>query len=171
MEVHALAAVLSVVALTAASCSHSSGSSKVFSDRAIQLQVPRTWSITGFSTTNRPRRLVAASYPVRREDVEGDCGGIAAVTRLPEDGAFVVLIDYGNTRVNPQEFQTTLPAGAEALFDPSRHIPTDCFGSSYMSRLTVDGRPLQVHVGLGSRAGGELRGELLAVVNSITTES
>jgi hypothetical protein len=57
--------------------------------------MPPGWSVSGFSETVFPPRLVAASYPVTRADVEGDCGGLAAVERLARGGAYVVLIDYG----------------------------------------------------------------------------
>jgi hypothetical protein len=66
-----------------------------FAERGVSLETPSGWSVSGFSETVFPRRLVAASYPVTRADVEGDCGGLAAVERLPSDGAYVVLIDYG----------------------------------------------------------------------------
>ena len=67
----------------------------LFTENGVALHVPSTWSVTGFSVDVTPRRLVAASYDVRPGDVEGDCGGQAAILRLPRDGAYVVLIDDG----------------------------------------------------------------------------
>jgi hypothetical protein len=87
--------------------------------------------------------MVAASYPVRREDVEGDCGGSAAVNRMPADGAFVVVIDYDQLPVNRREFRDTLPLTSAGLFDRARHANFECFGPSYVLRTLVDRRPFR----------------------------
>ena len=61
----------------------------------VSFQHPSGWSLTGFSRSNSPTRLVLASYHVTRSEVEGDCGGSEALTALPKHGVAVLLIDYG----------------------------------------------------------------------------
>jgi hypothetical protein len=63
---------------------------------------PHGWSTTGFSQRTSPQRLVVASYRVSARDVERDCGGSAALRRLPEDGAALLLIDYGMSEGFPR---------------------------------------------------------------------
>jgi hypothetical protein len=170
--VRALTVLLALTVLTTAACADGRDPTASFSERGVQLQIPSVWSITGFSTTNAPRRLVAASFSVRPEDAEGDCGGNAAITRLPQDGAFVALIDYDKMPVDRGDFPDTLPvSNVDDLFDRNRFRQFDCFGPSYMLRVIVNGRPIQIHAGLGRNASGERRAEVLAVVNSITVES
>jgi hypothetical protein len=70
-----------------AACTYREEQNERFAERGVNLETPRSWSVSGFSETVFPRRLVAASYEVRRGDVEGDCGGRAAIDRLPRDGA------------------------------------------------------------------------------------
>ena len=152
---------LAVAALVA--CEFDPDERTRFAEHGIELQAPRTWSITGFSKTVWPERLVAASYDVRPADVEGDCGGLAAVRRLPRDGAYVVLIDYG--QVGEQEgFTDRLPVmlGDGALAE------YECFGHSYMFRFILSGRALQAHVAFGRNATMERREEALGVLTSIT---
>ncbi len=136
---------LAVAALVA--CEFDTEESTRFAEHGVELQAPRTWSSTGFSKTVWPRRLVAASYDVRPADVEGDCGGLAAVRRLPRDGVYVVLIDYGEVREREgftDRLPVTLRDGALAEYE--------CFGHSYMFRFIRSGRALQAHVGVGRSA-------------------
>jgi hypothetical protein len=170
--VRVLTVLLALTVLSAAACTDGRDPTANFSERGVHLQIPSAWSITGFSTTNAPSRLVAASYSVRPEDSEGDCGGNAAIARLPEDGAFIALIDYDEMPVDRGDFPDTLPvASVDDLFDRRRFLQFDCFGPSYMLRLIVNRRPIQVHVGLGKEASSERRAEVVAIVNSITVES
>jgi len=157
-----------VAAIALAGCApFADDDSARFAERGIELKLPQGWSVSGFSETVFPRRLVAASYSVARVDVEGDCGGMEAVTRLPSRGAYVVLINYGDNfdadRLNRADFKNrlpvTLPDGQLAHFG--------CFGHSYAFRFIVGGRGLQAHVGLGRRVDPETRERALAVVNSI----
>ena len=136
-----------------------------FVEGGVSLEVPSVWDVSGFSVTVFPRRLVAASYEVRRADVEGDCGGYAAVERLPRRGAYVVLIDYG-ARSGPahtSDFPSRLPL---ALKD-GQLANFECFGHSYAFRFIVNGRAIQAHVGLGRDADNARRSEALRVVNSL----
>jgi hypothetical protein len=158
--------LVAAVALTlVAACD--SGDEEVlrFSEHGIALQAPETWSISGFSTNVWPRRLVAASYEVGRADVAGDCGGWAAVRRLPDYGAYVVVIDYGEGP-DREGFTDRLPL----RLSEGELAEYECFGRSHMFRFLVDGRTLQAHVGIGSDATADRREEALDVLNSIVVE-
>jgi hypothetical protein len=141
-----------------------------FAERGVSFDVPEGWSVSGFSETVFPRRLVAASYPVARSEVEGDCGGLAAVQRLPSGGAYIVLIDYGGNFdpdvMNRSDFQQRLPFSLE----DGQLAEFGCFGRSYAFRFLVGGRGLQAHVGLGRAADAQTRAHALAVLNSIRVD-
>lgn len=141
-------------------------------ERGIALDVPSAWSATGFSVDVIPRRLVAASYDVFQADVEGDCGGRAAVLRLPEDGVYVFLIDHGSlSGVDADDFADELPtSGRDEPFSDERFGEFECFGPSYLFRFVLDGRALQAHIGIGPTASAERREEAAAVLRSITNE-
>lgn len=129
----------------------SSNDSGTFAESGLSIAVPPGWSVSGFSETVFPRRLVAATYSVRRDDVEGDCGGYAAVKHLPSDGAYVVLIDYGGSLDAPtrrQDFKQRLPL----TLDEGQLGEFECFGRSYAFRFIVEGRGLQAHLALGHTA-------------------
>ncbi len=141
-----------------------------FAERGVSLEIPSGWSVSGFSETVFPRRLVAASYPVARADVEGDCGGLAAVERLPSAGAYIVLIDYGGNfdpdLTNRGEFKQRLPL---TLAD-GQLAEFECFGRSYAFHFISGGRGLQAHIGLGADSGAESRADAVAALNSIRVE-
>lgn len=131
------------------------------------MEIPQGWSVTGFSETVWPRRLVAASFPVTLDDVEGDCGGLAAVQRLPSDGAYVVLIDYGPDVESKEGFTDRFPI--RALRD-GQLAEFECFGRSFAFRFILDGRALQAHVGLGSDGDLEREPEAIALLSSLTVD-
>lgn len=147
----------------------SSKNSETFAESGLSFTVPDGWSVSGFSETVSPRRLVAATYSVHQADVEGDCGGFAAVERLPSDGSYVVLIDYGGDLDAPtlrQDFKQRLPLTP----DEGQLAEFECFGRSYAFRFVVEGRGLQAHLALGRRADHRTRENALAVLNSIRVE-
>lgn len=149
---------LAVGALTVlVGCASREENSQRFAERRVSLEIPNGWSVSGFSETVFPRRLAAASYRVSRADVEGDCGGLAAVERLPNDGAYLVLIDYGGN-FDPDlkgrsDFKQRLPLTLE----DGQLAEFECFGRSYVFRFIVGGRGLQAHIGLGSDADSKTR--------------
>jgi hypothetical protein len=161
--------LLLAAALVLVGCVHEDDGADHFSERGLSLQVPDGWSVSGFSETVFPRRLVAATYAVDRGDVEGDCGGLAAVQRLPPDGSYVVLIDYGggvdaNTR--QRDFDQQLPL----TFNDGQLAEFECFGRSYAFRFIAADRALQAHVAVGRAADRQTRQAALAVLNSIRAE-
>ena len=87
---------------------------------------PASWSVTGFSRTNSPPRLVLANYPVKRSEVEGDCGGMEALAGLPKAGVAVLLIDYG-PGLPRNEFP---PRSNRLRIAGFRRANYDCFGES-----------------------------------------
>lgn len=144
-----------------------------FAHNGIALEVPSAWTVTGFSVDVTPRRLVAASYQVSPAEVEGDCGGQAAIQRLPDDGAYVVLIDYGSFpgSLDRDDFSADLPtSGRDEPFSDERFAEFACFGPSYVFVFVVKGRALQAHVGVGPDATADRRDEAVDVLNSITVE-
>lgn len=141
---------------------------------AVGLDVPLTWTVTNFSVDPTPPRLVAASFPVADEDVAGDCGGLAAVTRLPSDGALVVLIDYGpfGPDIDHDDFnEEAVLYGRDDPFSPRRLAEFACFGRSYAFVFLSGGRALQAHVGLGEEVTPVRRREARALLDSIEVES
>ena len=159
--------VVAVTATALAACELGAEGSTRFADRGIALKVPSGWSVTGFSKDVTPRRLVAASYDVRPDDVEGDCGGQAAVEQLRTDGAYVVLIDYGSFPgdLDRDDFSDDLPtSGRDEPFRDERFGEFGCFGPSYVFLFVVGDRALQAHVGIGSDATSKRREEALDVL-------
>jgi hypothetical protein len=157
-----LVAITSVaVVLTACA---DTGGTETFTDHGVTFVVPPGWSVTGFSRSVWPRRLVAASYRVGAADVEGDCGGLEAVQRLPAGGAYIVLIDYGAGSASLRDFPDALPV---ATLAEGQLAEFECFGRSFAFRFRSAGRALQAHVGVGQDATRERRAEALALLNSI----
>jgi hypothetical protein len=100
---------------------------QTFSERGISLTVPDAWNVAGFSRSAFPARVAVASYSIPPDAVEGDCGGLEPVRAMPEDGALIILIDYGERRsggfpLRPQQFR--LADGQHAVYE--------CFGDSWM---------------------------------------
>ncbi len=104
--------------------------------------------------------VAVTSYHVPRDAVEGDCGGLQAVRRLPPRGAFVILIAAGGHGSFPPR-----PRGL-SLRD-GRFANYECFGTSTMFRFRVGARTFQAHVGLGRAATDQTREQTLAVLGTI----
>ena len=133
-----------------------------FSDHStgISFRYPHGWTTTGFGRSATPPRLVVASYRVRSTQVEGDCGGSAALRRLPQDGAAVLLIDYGTSRgFRPHPSAFTLSEFQRGDFE--------CFGQTYVLRFRRDGHDIQAHVALGEAADASKRTEALRILDSL----
>jgi hypothetical protein len=141
---------------------------ETFADHEISFRYPSGWHVSGFSTTNSPARVAVASFSLPADAVEGDCGGMAAVARLPADGALVLLFDYGTfpqaLRPFPRRPATfTLAGGAYAEYE--------CFGPGRLFRFRTGGRNFQAHVALGGGASVEAREQTLAILQSLIVES
>lgn len=151
------------MALSALALSACSGhKSQTFSDPTSHLsfRYPASWSVAGFSHNNSPRRLVVASYRVAPQEVEGDCGGSQALSRIPANAAAILLIDYGTT----QRFSTHPADFKLSQFDRASY---ECFGDSYMLRFRRSGHDLQAHIALGRRASDSLTAKALAILDSL----
>ena len=133
-----------------------------FSDRStgLSFRYPQEWTTTGFSRSNSPHRVVVASYRVRPSEVEGDCGGSAALRRLPQGGAAVLLIDYGAGQGFPRH---------PSVFRLAQFQRGDyeCFGKSYMLRFQRGGHDIQAHVAVGDTADASKRTEALRILDSL----
>jgi hypothetical protein len=133
---------------------------ETYSEQGLTLSYPSGWSRTPLSTTNEPHRLAVASYPLPASSVEGDCGGIDAVKRLPDDGALVLLIDYGDgRRFDPRPEPLAMRSGEFANYE--------CFGDSAAFRFRVGVRDLQAHLAFGREATEETKEQALDVLRSI----
>ncbi|HUF01498.1 MAG TPA: hypothetical protein VMN35_03655 [Gaiellaceae bacterium] len=160
MRLRALRATLLTAAICLASACSIGADSRELADDGISFRYPHGWHVAGFSTTNSPRRLAVASYPLPEDVVEGDCGGLEAVRLLPNDGAAVILVDYGPGRFSDGPLD--LREGAFAEYE--------CFGPSTMYRFRVGDRNFQAHVALGPEAGETMRDRAIAILQSLTVE-
>jgi len=129
----------------------------------VSFQHPSSWSLTGFSRSNSPTRVVLASYHVTRSEVEGDCGGSEALAALPKRGVAVLLIDYGpglpRNGFPPRPNHMRLAGFKRANYD--------CFGDSYMRRFSVGGTDFQAHIAVGRDAGTKERNDALESLDSV----
>jgi hypothetical protein len=135
--------------------------------RGIAFRYPAGWFVTGFSKTNFPSRLVAASYPVTRLQVEGDCGGMDALNKLPSGGAAVLIIDYARAAAT-----SSFPARPQRFrLRDGKYGNYECFGQSYLFHFNSAGRDLQAHVVIGHLATARRRDEALAILDSLARSS
>jgi hypothetical protein len=139
------------------------GKTVAFRGRGVEFRYPEGWSVTGFSRTVSPARLVAASFGVTRADVEGDRAGSHALAAVPRDGAAVLLIDYGKAPASPD-----FPSRPKHLLlrDLTRGN-YECFGESYLLRFRAAGHNLQAHLRLGEDASAGTRREALRILDSV----
>lgn len=137
----------------------------------ITLHYPADWSVTGFSRTVSPPRIVLASYKITPGDVEGDCGGRGALTALPDDGAAVLLIDFGPARDAARARGLDFPPRPKHfLLGQFARGNYECFGNSYMLRFAATGHGFQAYLWLGEHASRAARKELLRILDSLTDE-
>lgn len=155
---HSRASLIALIALLTGCGGHGSTTLRD-GESGLILRYPRSWTVTGFSRLTSPRRLVAASYTLTRDEVEGDCGGRRALESLPPGGAAVLLIDYGSSSVAPHFERFRLSEFKRADYE--------CFGPSYALRFTRGGRDLQAHIALGRRAGAGRRQQALSILDSL----
>lgn len=159
--VGALVGSAAVLGSLVAGCGSSDVPTRSFSQAGISFRYPRGWSVAGFSKSNFPPRLVVSSYDLPPNAVEGDCGGWKAVERLPRQGAYVILIDYGSGNFPRRPSRLILSDGKRANYE--------CFGESTMFRFSVGRVSVQAHVGLGSEATPSTLNQALTVLTSLAT--
>ncbi len=99
------------------------------------------------------------SYRVPPGAVEGDCGGWNAVNRLPSQGAYVILIDYGQGSFPPRPRDLTMRDGELANYER--------FGQSTMFRFRIGAQDIEAHVGLGAASTDQTRDRALAVLTTL----
>lgn len=153
--------VLSLTALVLTGCGSRGRATFRDPGTGLTFGYPQGWSVTGFSHTNSPRRLVVASYDVKASEVEGDCGGIEALRLLPSSGAAVLLIDYGSrSAFTPHPGRFTLSQFKRANYE--------CFGESYMLRFSREGHDIQAHIALGRRADAQHKQQALSILDTLS---
>jgi len=133
-----------------------------FQDRGVEFRYPVGWSVTGFSRTVSPARLVVASYRVTPSEVEGDCAGHRALASLPGNGAALLLIDYGTAHragFAPPPKNLRMRQLARGNYE--------CFGDSYMLRFKAAGHDFQAHLKLGENATASTRQQALQILDSV----
>jgi hypothetical protein len=164
-------AILTLGMLLAISCSgrpsdtgQGRGNSTDYSSTGISVHEPVGWFISGFSRTVIPPRLVVASYPVTRSQVEGDCGGLRALAALPPRGIAVLLIDYGPTATFP-------PPPKHFSLQPKKYRNYECVGRSYRFRFQAAGHNLQAHIAVGRLAAPARISQALAILDSLAQAS
>lgn len=135
-----------------------------FAESSVSFRYPDGWHVSGFSTTNSPRRVAVASYALPDDAVEVDCGGYRAVELLPADGALVLVIDYGPTAF-------FAPRARDVELEDGEYAEYECVGPSTMFRFRVGERDFQAHVALGATASDETRDRALGVLQSIEVVS
>jgi hypothetical protein len=161
--------VVAVAVLLVSGCSlRNDEEFETFAGNGVSFRYPSGWHVSGFSETNSPQRLAVASFQLPPAATEGDCGGAAAVAKLPVTGALVLLFDYGS-------FPRALPAfpPRPATFTPARgaFANYECFGPGRRFRFRTGGRNFHAHVALGRSASHEVREQALAILDSLTVDS
>jgi hypothetical protein len=136
----------------------------VFRDGGIEFSYPPDWSVSGFSRTVSPARLVVSSYKVTRGEVEGDCGGSRALAALPRSGAALLLIDYGTAAAGRGWFA---PRPTHLRIRRFARANYECFGDSYMLRVRAAGHDLQAFVQLGEDASAVTSAHTLQILDSV----
>ncbi len=152
-----VAAVLSLVAACGGA------RTATFRDRGLTFDYPRAWSVSGFSPAVLPPRLVVASYDVTPAQVTGDCAGSDALANVPDDGAGLLLIDYG-TAFSSSRFQSLPRRLALGEFTRGNY---ECFGDTYMLRFKAGGHDIQAHLKLGNRASPATIQRALQILDSV----
>jgi hypothetical protein len=164
--------VVLAVALLAGGCGGHGGAA--VAERAslgagISVVPPRGWHVLGPRVTALVYpvdRLLLTSYRARRG---GNCAPDRAEDELPADGALVYLFEYrprvGTVRFRRAAFPLrpahfTLPRRALGNYE-CWHLP------SYSIRFRAAGRPFQVHVAFGPRAGAARRAQVLRALDSL----
>jgi hypothetical protein len=141
---------------------------ETFAGNGVSLRYPSGWHVSGFSETNSPQRLAVASFELPAAAVEGDCGGAAAVAKLPRGGALVLLFDYGSF---PRALPAFPPRPATFTLGRGAFANYECFGPGRRFRFRTRGRNFHAHVAFGGSSSGEVRGQALAILDSLTVES
>lgn len=160
-----LAALLAALGVLASGCG-GDGLAR-FEDSGISFRYPESWpEPAGFTTETLPPRAAVASFSLAGWDPEGDCAAYAAAERLPPQGVLVFLVVYTVPLV-PEDFP---PRPARLTFEGVKPQEFECFGRSHPFFFSVGGRSFQAFVLLGDDAGLKLRGQALAVLESIRVE-
>jgi len=156
-----IVASIALGALLLTACTAGDEKMQTFSRDGISFHYPEGWQVVGFSRLISPRRLAVTSYSIPADAVEGDCGGRRALELLPQEGALVLLLDYGERGSFPRRpDRLTLRAGQFSQYE--------CFGPSTMFRFRVGKRDFQAHVALGTDASHKARDRALAVLASLS---
>jgi hypothetical protein len=138
----------------------------------ISIAVPRGWHAAGSRITALVYpvdRLLLTSYRARRG---GNCAPDRAEQELPANGVLAYLFEYRPRvgKVWPSSFRRSEFPQRPAHFKLSRRAfgHFECWRvASYVIRFRAAGRPFQLHVAFGPRAGAVRRAALLRALDSL----
>jgi hypothetical protein len=148
------------------------GSHRTSVGSGISIIAPAGWHALGPRVTALVYpvdRLLLTSYRAKRG---GNCAPDRAEDELPADGALVYLFEYRPRvgKVWPSSFRRSdFPRRPTHFTLPQRAIGHyECWRvSSYVIRFRAAGRPFQMHIAFGPRAGAARRAQVLRALDSL----
>jgi hypothetical protein len=137
---------------------------RVASAHGVTIRYPPGWYATKRPLTPVawPTQILAlASFRFPAQTRPNGCRPQGTLERMPADGAFLYVIDYGSRVLRP------------SVFGPRPRTPRltnfgnyECMGPSYLLRFRDAGRYFQVSVALGPRADRGLRATVRDILAS-----
>lgn len=135
-----------------------------FSDHELSWQMPLPpWRHYDWPMASmQEERLALGTFKLERVPTDCNCTPRAAIDALPEDGAFIYLLEYRDHRVAAPERTGPLELGPEESYE--------CMGPSRMVRWREHGHDFQAHVYFGPRASDARKQEARSILNSLRVE-
>jgi hypothetical protein len=146
--------------------------------------LPAGWQAVGprLNALSSPvQQLAAATFDLRQTRPDRDCRLDTARSQLPAHGALVLLLedresaaergvsgDGGPPVTLPRALANLPPRPARFRLPPA--VNAECFGRSRVVWWTEQGRSFQVRVLLGRHAGAVRRGQVEALLDSLTVQ-
>jgi hypothetical protein len=90
-----------------------------------------------------------------------------ARTALPEDGALVLIFDYGDLLHDVSYRRLFPPRPPQLQLNDSAYGEYEGFGSGYLLKFADHGRAVQMMVALGNTATAVTRMDVLRAINSL----
>ncbi|MDA0161960.1 hypothetical protein OM076_16925 [Solirubrobacter ginsenosidimutans] len=114
-------------------------------------------------------RLAAATFPLRQDAPDRDCGPETARAQIPAGGALVYLLEDREAEARPKRL-AHYPARPRH-FRVARARTYECLGLGAIVWWTEQGRALQAQVVLGPRAGAARRHQVEALLDSLVVQA
>ncbi|HEY6889656.1 MAG TPA: hypothetical protein VI300_17795 [Solirubrobacter sp.] len=113
-------------------------------------------------------RLAAATFSLRQDKPDRDCGPDTARAQLPAGGALVYLLEDREAEARPRGL-AHYPARPKH-FRVARARTYECLGLGAIVSWTEQGRALEAQIVLGPRANRERRRQVEALLDSLVVE-